>query len=175
MPNQISLGQRGLSWTICFSSARLSFTFPLANWIRALASRSNALIDAADSSRVYAATETGVYKSVNAGLTFSPSSMGLPSGVPVNDIARMTDVPSYLYVGLRGQGVYESDDFAATWHAFGPALPGDNDVRAILATFEPDTAHVFVGTRADGLFEAQIDATTQNRPTTWGRLKDRFR
>jgi photosystem II stability/assembly factor-like uncharacterized protein len=133
------------------------------------------VIDAADSSRVYAATETGVYKSRNAGLSFAPSSTGLPPGVAVNDIARMTDVPRYLYVGLRGQGVYESDDFGESWHAFGPALPGENDVRAILATFEPDTAHVFAGTRVDGLFEAQIDATTQTEATTWGRLKNRYR
>jgi hypothetical protein len=133
------------------------------------------VIDAADSSRVYAATETGVYKSVNAGLSFAPSSSGLPNGVAANDIARMTDVPRYLYVGLRGEGVYESDDFGAAWHQFGSALPGENDVRAILATFEPDTVHVFAGTRVDGLFEAQFDATTQAHPTTWGRLKDQYR
>jgi hypothetical protein len=133
------------------------------------------VIDAADSSRVYAATENGVYKSVNAGLSFASSSTGLPGGAAVNDIARMTDIPRYLYAGLRGDGVYESDDFGASWHQFGPALPGENDVRAILATFEPDTVHVFAGTRVDGLFEAQIDATTQASPTTWGRIKDTYR
>ena len=128
------------------------------------------VIDAADSSRVYAATEGGVYRSTDAGQSFFASSSGLPAAVAINDIARRTDVNHVLYVGTRGAGVYESTDFGATWHAFGPALPGDNDVRAVLGAVETNKnlARVFAGTKQDGLFEAQI--STQTVTTTWGRL-----
>jgi hypothetical protein len=131
------------------------------------------VIDAADSARVYAGTETGVYRSINAGQSFFLSSTGLPAGVPVNDIARRTDSPQYLYVGLRGEGVYESSNYGASWESFGPVVPGENDVRAVHAAVDIDVARVFAGTRVDGLYEAQY--TVQTKPTTWGRLKDVYR
>ncbi len=133
------------------------------------------LIDAADSSRVYAAGPTGVWKSGDQGRSFFASAAGLPAGIVVNDIVRRTDDPRVLYVGLRGAGVYESVDFGASWHPFGPAVPGENDVRAVLAVAESasDTASVFAGTRVDGLFEAEYSTPTP--PTTWGRVKAGFR
>ncbi len=135
------------------------------------------VIDASDSSRVYAAGPTGVYRSFDAGQTFNFSSSGLPPGIAINDIVRRTDKPDVLYVGTAGFGVYESLDFGATWHPFGPALPGENDVRAVLCVVElsqPDKpASVFAGTRRDGLFEA--DYSTPAEQVTWGRLKAGYR
>ena len=138
----------------------------------------NALvIDAADSSRVYAAATDGVYKSFNAGQSFVLSSTGLPPGVAINDIARRTDLADVLYVGTAGAGVYESLDFGATWHPFGPALPGDNDVRAVLAVVETSKVgkpgSVFAGTRANGLYEAEY--STPVLVQSWGRLKASYR
>jgi photosystem II stability/assembly factor-like uncharacterized protein len=134
------------------------------------------VIDSADSSRVWAATETGIYRSVNQGLTWVPSSTGIPPGTPVNDVARRTDGSPVLYAGTRGQGVWQSKDFGASWGPFGPALPGDNDVRAVLCTVgaaAADSARVFAGTRADGLF--MNGYSTPATPTTWGQVKDRYR
>jgi photosystem II stability/assembly factor-like uncharacterized protein len=133
------------------------------------------VIDSADSNRVYAAGPTGVYKSLNQGRSFAPSSSGLPVGVEVNEIVRRTDLASVLYVGLRGAGVYESLDYGATWHPFGPAVPGDNDVRALLAVVETSTttASIFAGTLRDGLLEAEY--STPAKPTTWGRMKASYR
>ncbi len=135
------------------------------------------VIDSADSMRVYVAAEDGVHKSVDGGQSFSPSSTGLPAAVPVNDVARLTTLPNVLYAGLRGSGVYESRDYGATWNAFGLALPGENDARAVLATVETgdNLVHVFAGTRVDGLYEAQFDYTTQVQNMTWGRLKHTYR
>lgn len=137
----------------------------------------NALvIDSADSSRVYAATENGVYRSLNQGLSWFPSSAGLPPNTPINDIARRTDNSAVLYIGTRGQGVWQSTNFGANWTPFGPPLPGDNDVRAVLCAVgaaAPDSANVFAGTRANGLF--QNGYSTPARPVTWGQIKDRYR
>jgi photosystem II stability/assembly factor-like uncharacterized protein len=136
----------------------------------------NALvIDAADSSRVLAATEQGVLRSTNFGLTWLPSSTNLPL-VPLNDIARRTDGPQVWYVGTRGQGLWESVDGGSSWRKFGPDLPGDNDVRAVLCTVgapTADAADVYAGTRADGLFRAGY--STPVPPTSWGRVKDLYR
>jgi hypothetical protein len=133
------------------------------------------LIDASDSARVYAVGPSGVYKSTNAGLAFTPSSTGLPAGVEINDISRRTDIPNVLYAGTRGSGVFESLDYGSSWHAFGPAVPGENDVRAILVVVESagSVASVFAGTRRDGLFEAEY--STRTLPTTWGRIKSTYR
>ena len=136
----------------------------------------NALvIDAGDSSLVYAATEGGVYRSTNQGLSWFPSSTGLPA-VPVNDVAKRGDGPAVLYAGTRGQGVWESVNGGANWRKFGPDLPGDNDVRAVLCTVGAaavDSAMVFAGTRADGLFRAEY--STPAAATSWGRIKGTYR
>jgi photosystem II stability/assembly factor-like uncharacterized protein len=132
------------------------------------------LIDAADSSRCYAAGPAGVFRSNDAGQSFVPSSTGLPA-VAVNDIARRTDDPAVLYVGTAGSGVYESIDYGDSWHPFGPAVPGDNDVRAVMCVVQTSAnqASVFAGTLKDGLFEAQY--STPVEATTWGRLKANYR
>ena len=135
------------------------------------------VIDAADSSRVWAAGPSGVYRSYDAGKTFLLSSTGLPPGVAINDLCRRTDRPDVLYVGTESAGVYESLDFGDTWHPFGPPLPGENNVRAILCVVETSKAgapaSVFAGTRRDGLFEAEY--STPSTPQTWGRLKASYR
>ncbi len=136
----------------------------------------NALvIDSGDSSRVFAATETGVHRSTNFGQSWFASSTNLPA-VPINDIARRTDNGQVLYAGTRGAGVWESVDGGASWRKFGPDLPGDNDARAVLCTVgaqTPDDADVYAGTRAHGLFRAGY--STPATPVSWGRLKDAYR
>jgi photosystem II stability/assembly factor-like uncharacterized protein len=134
------------------------------------------VIDSADSSRCYAACGMdGVYRSMDAGQSFQPSSNGLPAGVAVNDIVRRTDNAAVLYVGTAGSGVYESIDYGDTWHPFGPAVPGDNNVTAVLCVVQTsqNQANVFAGTMKDGLFEAQY--STPVEVTTWGRLKAQYR
>jgi len=134
------------------------------------------LIDSADSTRCYAACENGFYKSLNSGLSWFPSNTGLPLGVPLNCVARRTDIDNVLYVGTRGSGVYESVDYGDHWRAFGPPVPGENDVRALVVTTaatSADSAGVFAGTRTDGLYETTY--STPAAPMTWGQLKDLYR
>jgi len=71
------------------------------------------VIDPADSSRVWAATETGMYRSLNYGASWAPSSTGIPGGTPVNDVARRTDGGPVVYAGTRGQGVYWCTDYGS--------------------------------------------------------------
>ena len=135
----------------------------------------NALvIDAADSSKVLAATENGVSRSTNFGQSWAPSSINLPA-IAVNDVARRTDNPLVWYAGTRGQGVWESIDGGTSWRKFGPDLT-DNDVRAVLGVvgaLTPDGADVYAGTRTAGLFRATY--STPATPMTWGRVKGAYR
>jgi len=134
------------------------------------------VIDAADSTRAYAACETGLYRSLNSGLSWFPSNTGLPVGVPLNCVARRTEGPNVVYVGTRGSGVYQSVDYGATWRPFGPALPGENDARAVLCAVRVspvDSAGVFEGTRTDGLFETAY--STPAAGMSWGKVKDIYR
>jgi hypothetical protein len=134
------------------------------------------LIDSADSSRAYAACEDGLYRSLNSGVSWIPSNTGLPNGVALNCIARRTDADNVLYVGTRGSGVYESIDYGASWRAFGPAVPGENDVRAltiVTGATAADSAGVFAGTRTDGLYETAY--STPATTMSWGKLKDLYR
>lgn len=133
------------------------------------------VIDSADSNRCYAATEIGFYKSVSGGRTWQRVTNGLPV-VAMNDIARRTDNPNFLYLGTRGQGVYETFDQGVSWHKFGPDLPGENDARAVLCVvggFTSTGAQVFAGTRVDGLYEATY--STPASVTTWGQIKETYR
>jgi len=137
----------------------------------------NALvIDPGDSSRVYAATESGFYRSTNQGMSWSsPPSNGLPV-VALNDVVKRTDALPVLYAGTRGQGVWESINGGSSWRKFGPDLPGDNDVRAVLCTVgadAADSAMVFAGTRANGLYRAEYSTPAER--TSWGRVKSDYR
>jgi hypothetical protein len=134
------------------------------------------VIDSGDSTRAYAACESGLYRSLNSGQSWFASNTGLPAGVPVNCVARRDASSNVLYVGTRGAGVFESVDSGASWRPFGPGLPGDNDVRAVLCTVgagAPDSAGVFAGTRANGLYQSTY--STPATPMTWGKLKDLYR
>jgi photosystem II stability/assembly factor-like uncharacterized protein len=134
------------------------------------------LIDSADSLLCYAACEGGFYRSFNSGVSWSPSNSGLPPSTPLNCVARRTDNDGVLYVGTRGQGVYESIDYGASWRPFGPPVPGENDVRALVVTTgatAADSAGVFAGTRTDGLYETAY--STPASQTSWGHVKDLYR
>jgi photosystem II stability/assembly factor-like uncharacterized protein len=89
------------------------------------------------SNTIYAGGSTGVYKSMNAGLSWIPSSTGL-SGT-VYDLAVNSRSPNVLYTGTSS-GVYKSTDAGANWSLTG--LTGVNDI--ILLPGGQDT--LFAGT-----------------------------
>lgn len=71
----------------------------------------------------------GVFKTTDGGASWSPRSFGLPSFAVTDPLrqgqyalAIAPNAPEVLYVGLYTQGVYRSDDGAATWH---PVFPKD--------------------------------------------------
>jgi len=59
-------------------------------------------------------TGGGVYKTTNAGGTWSPANNGLPDRA-VQALAIDTGFPATIYAGTNGAGIYRSQDGAATW------------------------------------------------------------
>jgi photosystem II stability/assembly factor-like uncharacterized protein len=103
-----------------------------------------------DNTRVYAAGDNAVYRSLDGGLTWEQGNIGLPSFL-IYTMALDTTNPDIVYVGTDSAGVYRSDSYFDNWTPTGPGLPVDTAVRALVA----DPAHagvIYAGTDA-GLFE----------------------
>lgn len=95
----------------------------------------------------------GVFKSTDAGATWTHSSAGLPRGVPANPDSAVLSVlalalapssPNVLYAAvnrsLYDSRVYKSVDGAATWTLANAGIAPDADIRALLV--DPTDANV---------------------------------
>ncbi|MCB9899139.1 MAG: hypothetical protein H6825_14135 [Planctomycetes bacterium] len=98
----------------------------------------------------------GVYRSTDAGDSWTETSTGLPpSTVPIS----LRFSPGYpgeplLFAGTKGAGVVLSSDGGVTWHATGPGLD-DPDVRWM--ELSPDFVNdrtLFAGTGLGGIFRS---------------------
>lgn len=74
------------------------------------------LIDPEQPARVYAADETSLYRSDDAGQTWQPASQGLPEG-GVAALALDPREPTRLYAATEAGALYLSEDGATTWRA----------------------------------------------------------
>lgn len=63
----------------------------------------------------YAATPSGLLRSVDAGLSWHPAGPGLPAS-PMDAVAIAAHDPQTIYVGARGDGLWQSKDGANSWN-----------------------------------------------------------
>jgi photosystem II stability/assembly factor-like uncharacterized protein len=119
-----------------------------------------------------------VFKSTNAGDTFSATNTGLTS-LFVQTFAIDPDFTTIIYAGTIGGGVFESTDGGDTWSAIDRDLD-DSSVLALAIDPENPTI-VYIGTVAEGLFKILEDRrlssdggdgncfiTTSRRILPWG-------
>jgi photosystem II stability/assembly factor-like uncharacterized protein len=86
---------------------------------------------------LYAATGSGVFKTVNGGRSWTRSSQGLPAGGEAFSVAVDPHRKNAVYAGFSGQ-VYRSLDAGRTWARLGNGLPAAAPVTALLAdSFNP--------------------------------------
>jgi len=72
------------------------------------------VVDPAQPKKLYAGAEVGVYRSDDAGETWSPASRGLPDGV-VEALAMDPWEHQRLYAGTLAGPLYLSEDGADAW------------------------------------------------------------
>jgi photosystem II stability/assembly factor-like uncharacterized protein len=80
----------------------------------------NVLIDPKQPKRVYAAGDTGLYRSDDAGETWQAANAGLPAGGVVA-LALDPRQPTRLYAATPAGALYLSEDGATSWRALASA------------------------------------------------------
>ena len=63
---------------------------------------------------IYAATVSGLMRSVDAGLSWHPAGSGLPP-TPLDAVEIAAHDPQIVYVAVRGDGLWQSKDGAKSW------------------------------------------------------------
>ncbi len=99
-----------------------------------------------DPPAIYAATNLGVYKTIDAGESWTPANTGIPESLPVRMILADPADPALLYAGTP-EGVYKTTDRGETWIGHGD--PGVS-VRA-LAIAPADPGAIYMGGWGRGL------------------------
>lgn len=104
-------------------------------------------IDPANPSRVYAATESGLYRTTDAGLTWAR----VPGfTAPVTEVEAAPATPSAIYAYLSGFGIQRSTDGGATWSA---ARRGLAPIPVLDLVVDPtDPRRLYAGTLTRGVF-----------------------
>lgn len=113
--------------------------------VRALA------VDPLTATTIYAATAAGVFKSADAGGSWSAANTGLSAG-DVRALAIDPLTPATLYAGTATDGVFKSIDGGGSWSAANSGLTA-SDVRAL--DVDPLTpATLYAGTATGGIFRS---------------------
>jgi photosystem II stability/assembly factor-like uncharacterized protein len=81
------------------------------------------LIDPQQPTRLYAAGESGVYRSDDAGRNWEAASEGLPAG-GVTALALNPRAPGRLYAATPSGPLFLSEDGAGSWQALPGPRPG---------------------------------------------------
>jgi photosystem II stability/assembly factor-like uncharacterized protein len=99
---------------------------------------------------LYAATVSGVFRTVNGGRSWTPASRGLPAGEAVYSIAVDPRRENVVYAGLVGQ-VYRSLDAGRSWRRLGNGLPKDAPITDLLPSAS-DPSRLYAVAAGHGLF-----------------------
>jgi photosystem II stability/assembly factor-like uncharacterized protein len=135
--------------------APVALTRPASGYI------SDLLVDPTNPNRLYAAYSSSsgggrIFRSDNAGSSWSRIDTGLPAGLPVNAIEIDPAHPDTVFCAAD-VGVYISRNAGAAWSPFNNGLP--NALVKDLA-FHPAARLLRAGTQARGVWEIAVDAAT---------------
>jgi hypothetical protein len=114
---------------------------------------------------------TGVFRSTDAGSTWTPRNAGLPSGL-VTALVIDPSAPNVLYAGVDGGGIFKTTDAAATWV---PANNGLTNLDVYALAIDPATpSTLYAGAEAGGVFRS-LDGRDLDPCHGLRRIPDRLR
>ncbi len=105
------------------------------------------VIDAADSNKLYAGTDIGVFASADGGSSWSPFGTGLPR-VAVFDMALTNATPKKLRIATHGKGMYEIPVNLTTARS---PYDFDGDGKTDLSIFRPSNGQWWLNRSTAGL------------------------
>ncbi len=100
---------------------------------------------------VLAATDGGIFRSVNGGDSWQLLSGDGASGLPAAAASDLIAVPrsgsaaTDLYAGVPGHGIYRSENGGATWALIGTGVTEIDDIRRIRLAVHASTGTVYAG------------------------------
>ncbi|MEA3313702.1 MAG: stalk domain-containing protein [Caldisericota bacterium] len=95
----------------------------------------------------------GIFRSINAGITFTKSSYGITAtSIVAVGFSSTYSTDGTVFVGTKRNGLYESTDFGKTF-SYVPSFTSHYSITSICTTNNfTETQTVYVGTEGDGLF-----------------------
>jgi len=123
-------------------------------------------INPTNSSVLYAATNIGVFKSTNAGSSWTPINTGLPT-VLVRALAMDLQSPETLYAGLEGGAIFKTTNEGATWIAVNTGLEVS---RINTLAVDPETPTIVYAATFHGVFKT-VDGGAQWSRTTFSSTR----
>ena len=100
-----------------------------------------------DPSVILVGTSGGIFRSSDAGSTWTRSSAGLPINAGVSDLEFAQSNPAIVFAGSRGDGFFKSEDGGRNWSRVG--LPSDDDFVLTIAVHPTDPQILYAGTAAN--------------------------
>ncbi len=120
-----------------------------------LASNANVYAVAVSASRQFAATQSGLYKTVLGGTAWTGVN-GIPVGERVYSVFVDPEHPSVVYAGVQDSGVYRSTDGGDTFWAFNNNFPTATSARYI--TINAATPrYLLAGTLSKGIYRIELE------------------
>lgn len=143
---------QGASWAEVGAASGVTGSLPIAGDIVY-----SLVEDPTANSTLYAATNDGLYKSIDGGDSWTESDTGIATPRQILSLVIDPEAPATLYAAtnLTAPGVYKSVDGGATWAPSGTGLSiSPNGGLQALAVDPHDSNVVYAGAYATGLFKS---------------------
>lgn len=110
----------------------------------------SALAASSDGSALFAGGNNGVYRSRNAGATWTAITGNLPHEEVFDVLLPLSTSGDIVLAGTAQSGIYQTTNGGMTWQSVAQGLPSNADMYALMAT--PDDSMILAGTIGNGVY-----------------------
>ncbi len=107
------------------------------------------------------ANSFGVYKSVDAGNTWTEKNSGLEtSSKNITAMVLSNSDPNLVYIGLREGGIYKTTDGANTWTKISNTDLDATGIYALAINVTDESTEIYAGTSTQGIYKSSDDGSS---------------